>query len=166
MGSLLQHHFIPASNPIDLVEQIANSHDWSFERAVEEELTLAVEGNWCDYHISLNWRQDLEALHMACAFDLKVPDSRLSEVYRLVAKINEQMWIGHFDVWSSEGLIMFRHGLMLNNSQPSVEQCEALLQAALESCERYYQAFQYVIWAGKNAPDAMASVMFETQGRA
>ena len=133
---------------------------------MEEELTLAVEGNWCDYHISLNWRQDLEALHMACAFDLKVPDSRLSEVYRLVAKINEQMWIGHFDVWSSEGLIMFRHGLMLNNTQPSVEQCEALLQAALESCERYYQAFQYVIWAGKNAPDAMASVMFETQGQA
>ncbi len=166
MGSLLQHNFIAVRNPIDLVEQIANSHDWSFERAVEEELTLAVEGNWCDYHISLNWRQDLEALHMACAFDLKVPDSRLSEVYKLVAKINEQMWIGHFDIWSSEGLIMFRQGLMLNNAQPSVEQCEALLQAALESCERYYQAFQYVIWAGKNAPDAMASVMFETQGQA
>ena len=166
MGSLLQHHFSTAGNPIDLVEQIANSHDWSFERAVDEELTLAVEGNWCDYHISLNWRQELEALHMACAFDLKVPDSRLSEVYRLIAKINEQMWIGHFDLWSSEGLIMFRQGLMLNNTQPSEEQCEALLQAALESCERYYQAFQYVIWAGKTAPDAMASVMFETQGRA
>ncbi len=166
MGSLLQHPLISINNPIDLVEQIAHSHDWSFERAVDEELTLAVEGNWCDYHISLNWRQELEALHMACAFDLKVPDSRLSEVYRLVAKINEQMWIGHFDVWSSEGLIMFRQGLMLNNSQPSTEQCEALLQAALESCERYYQAFQYVIWAGKTAPDAMASVMFETVGQA
>jgi hypothetical protein len=31
-------------------------------------------------------------------------------VYRLVAQINEQLWLGHFDVWLQEGLIMFRHG--------------------------------------------------------
>jgi hypothetical protein len=87
-------------------------------------------------------------------------------VYRLVAQINEQLWLGHFDVWLQEGLIMFRHGLMLNGALATTGQCEALLKAALEACERYYQAFQFVVWAGKESRDALASTMFETEGRA
>src|SRR5262249_43921465 len=77
-----------------------------------------------------------------------VPDNRLTEVYRLVAQINEQLWLGHFDVWTQEGLIMFRHGLMLNGALATTRQCEALLKAAFEACERYFQAFQFVVWAG------------------
>ncbi len=40
------------------------------------------------------------------------------------------------------------------------------LKAALETCERYYQSFQFVLWAGKSAEDALAATMLETQGHA
>jgi hypothetical protein len=153
-------------NPIDLVEQIAGSNEWAAERASDDELTMNVAGQWTDYHVSLNWRADLETLHIACAFDAKVPDNRLSEVYRLVAEINEQLWLGHFDVWKDEGLVMYRQGLMLNGALATAGQCEALLRAGLEACERYFQAFQFVVWAGKNSRQALASAMFETEGRA
>ena len=154
------------NSPIDLIEQIANGNDWATERSSEDELTLIVAGQWTDYNVSLNWRGDLETLHIACAFDAKIPDNRQNEVYRLVAQINEQLWLGHFDVWIQEGLIMFRHGLMLNGALATNGQCEAMLMAALEACERYYQAFQFVVWAGKESRDALASTMFETEGRA
>lgn len=154
------------SNPVDLVEEIATRNDWAGERTGADELTLVVSGQWCDYHVSLNWRGDLETLHIACAFDAKVPDNRLAEVYRLVAQINEQLWLGHFDVWTHEGLIMFRQGLMLNGTLATPTQCEALLKAAFEACERYYQAFQFVVWAGKDSREALASTMFETEGQA
>jgi hypothetical protein len=153
-------------NPIDLVEQLAQTHDWPAERSSDDELTLIVAGTWTDYHISLNWRDDLEALHLACAFDFRVPENRLPEMYRLVAQINEQLWLGHFDLWTQEGLVMFRHALLLNGSVPTVRQCEAMLKAALEGCERYYQAFQFVVWAGKESREALVSTMFETEGRA
>ena len=155
-----------ARHPVDLVETITNSHDWAFERSTRDELSLCVTGTWSDYNISLNWRDDLESLHLACAADLKVSDNRLAEVYRLMAIINEQLWIGHFDLWRSENLLLFRHGLMLNDADMTVGQCEALLQAALETCERYFQAFQFVIWAGKSAEDALAAIMFATEGQA
>ncbi len=154
------------ANPVDLIEQIASGQDWSFERSGEDELSMTVAGSWTDYHVSLNWRDDLETLHIAAAFDFKVQDSRLSEVYRLIALINEQLWIGHFDLWSSEGLIMFRQGLMLNGAVATPHQCRALLEASLEACERYYQAFQFVVWAGKDARHALASTVFETEGEA
>jgi hypothetical protein len=154
------------NNPLDLVEHIAGKHSWTMDRVGDDELTLTVSGQWTDYHVSLNWRADLETLHIACAFDAKIPENRLNEVYRLVAQINEQLWLGHFDVWLHEGLIMYRHGLMLNGTVATEAQCEALFKFALENCERYYQAFQFVVWAGKESREALASSMFETEGRA
>lgn len=154
------------SNPVDVVEHIAHGHDWAFERSGEDELSLTVGGTWSDYQISLNWRDDLEALHLACAFDLKVPAARLNETYRLIALINEQLWLGHFDFWHQEGLLLYRHGLILRGADPTAAQCEALLHAALDACERYFQAFQFVVWAGKRADEALASSMFETEGHA
>ena len=120
-------------NPIELVEQLAANHNWTCDRTNDEELTLIVAGTWTDYHVSLNWREDLEALHLACAFDFRVPDNRLAEMYRLIAQINEQLWLGHFDLWTQEGLVMFRHALLLNGSVATPHQCEAMLKAALEA---------------------------------
>jgi hypothetical protein len=154
------------THPIDLVEQFALQNDWPAERSSEDELVLSVDGTWCDYQISINWRDDIETLHLACAFDLKVPEPRLNEIYRLIGRINEQLWVGHFDLWSDEGMLMYRHSLLLNATEPNMLQIEALLAAALDSCEYYYQAFQFVIWAGKNATDALATTMFETKGQA
>ena len=161
-----QLKFERASSPIDLVEAMATQEDWAYERASDDELTMTVSGTWSDYHVSINWRDDLEALHVASAFDCKVPEARLNEIYRLIAQINEQLWIGHFDLWLHEGLLMYRHGLLLNGNVATPRQCEALIHSALEACERYYQAFQYVVWAGKEAREALTSAMFETEGQA
>jgi hypothetical protein len=62
---------------------------------------------------------------------------------------------------------MHRHGLILTGgAQPSATQCAALLDNALQACERHYQAFQFVLWAGKSAKEALASANFETKGEA
>ncbi len=99
--------------------------------------------------------------------DMKVPDPRLISVQQLIALINEQLWIGHFDVWTQNGVVMFRHALVLAGGvAASGRQCEAVLGTALDSCERYFPAFQFVIWAGKSAREAMDSAMFETSGEA
>lgn len=155
------------ANPVDVVEHLATTHDWSFARSSEDEVTLVVDGQWTDYQVSFTWMSDIEALHLACAFELKVPERRRSELIELVAKINEQLWIGHFDLWTKDGLAMFRHALVLSGGiAASSSQCESLLGTALDACERYYQAFQFVLWAGKSASEALDASMFETSGRA
>ncbi len=42
-------------------------------------------------------------------------------MYRLIAQINEQLWLGHFDLWTQEGLVMFRHALLLNGAVATPE---------------------------------------------
>ena len=155
------------ANPLEVVERMASSNDWSFERAGEDEITILVRGKWSDYQVSFTWMFDIEALHLACAFELKVPERLRSEVQQLISMINEQMWVGHFDLWTQDGLVMYRHALVLAGGvDASSRQCEAMLRAALEGCERYYQAFQFVVWAGKESREALVSTMFETEGQA
>lgn len=155
------------SNPVDMIEHFAALQDWSFERSGDDEITISVGGGWCDYHVSFSWMEDMEAVHLACAFDLKVTDPRKTEVMRLLSLVNEQLWIGHFDLWGKEGVVMYRQTLLLaGGAEPNSAQVEGLLENAVESCERYYQAFQFVVWAGKSAPEALETVLFETVGEA
>jgi hypothetical protein len=155
------------TNPLDVVERIAALNDWTFERAGDDEITMVVGGRWSDYQISFTWMHDIEALHLACAFDLKVPERRRGEVQQLISALNEQLWIGHFDLWTADGLVMFRHALMLSGGvEATGQQCQALLSSALEACEGYFPAFQFVVWAGKSAREAMDAAMFETSGEA
>jgi hypothetical protein len=155
------------SNPVDVVEQLAAIKEWSFDRSGDDEIAISISGRWTDYHVSFNWMDEIESLHLACAFDCRVPERRRAEVLALIAQVNEQLWIGHFDLWSRDGVIMFRHALILaGGMEPSDRQCEVALEAALDACERYYQAFQFVIWAGKPAREAIDAAMFETAGEA
>jgi hypothetical protein len=155
------------TNPLDVVETMASTNDWSFERAGEDEITIVVAGKWTDYQVSFTWMFDIEALHLACAFEFKVPERCKVEVGALISMINEQMWVGHFDLWINDGLVMYRHALVLAGGvAASNRQCEALLATALDSCERYYPAFQFVVWSGKSAREALDSAMFETAGEA
>ncbi len=154
-------------NPLDTIEQVVSAESWPFDRSGEDELNISANGQWSDYQLTFNWREDMEALHVACAFDMKVPETKRAEIHALLALINEQMWIGHFDLWSEEGVILFRHGmLMTGGATVTGEQSQALVRLAVEACDRYYPAFQFVLWAGKSASDAIASCMFDIEGHA
>lgn len=166
--SLADLHFEERrSNPVDTIETIAALRDWAFERSGDDEITICVSGKWAEYHVSFSWMDNVESLHLACAFDLRVKEGRFGEIVRLLALVNEQMLCGHFDLWRKEGLVIYRQSLVLAGGlEPTTHQVESMLSAALEACERYFQAFQFVMWAGRNAQDALACALFETEGEA
>lgn len=165
--SLLQLGSERQSNPVDMIEFVAAHNDWTFERAGEDEIAMTVKGKWSDYHVSFSWMEEFEALHLACAFDMKVPASRINEVIRLLSHVNGQVLMGHFDLWDQEDVVIFRQSLLLaGGAEPTNQQVEVLLNSALEACEAYFQAFQFVVWSGMDAKSAVDAVLFETVGEA
>jgi hypothetical protein len=155
------------SHPVDMIEFVADSNDWSFERPADDEIAMTVSGKWADYHISFSWMEEFEALHFSCAFDLKIPEMRIAEVNKLVTHINGDVLMGHFDVWRRADMVIFRQSLLLSGGlEPTGRQVETLLSSALDTCEAYYQAFQFVVWSGMGAEAAVSAVMFETVGEA
>src|ERR1700754_2188398 len=165
--SLLEGIIDSRNNPLAVVEDIASTNNWPFERSGEDEVTIVSRGAWTDYQLSFTWMGEIEALHLASAFDMKIPVARRAEVQRLIASVNEQLWVGHFDIWTQSGMIMHRQALVLPGGlTASTAQCETMLVSAIHACERYFPAYQFVVWAGKTAQEAMSAAMFDTEGEA
>ena len=154
-------------NPIDLVEEIVVANDWAHDRASDEEMVVEISGRWCDYRLYFVWQEEISALHFSCGFDMKVPKGRRGRVFELLALANEKLWLGHFDLSAEDNSPAFRHAILLRGAPgASVEQVEDLVDIALSECERFYPAFQLIIWGGKTADEAMMTAMIDPIGEA
>ena len=160
-------HYFETPNPLDRVERLAESRRWPLDRTSEDEVVMAVAGGWCDLTLSLSWRDDLECLQTVCAFDLKVPEARQTEVMRLICLVNAQLMQGHFDFWVQGRTILFRDNLILaGGAEANDAQCDSMIRSGLDNCQRYYPAIQFVIWAGQSAEKAIENALIDTQGEA
>ncbi len=150
-------------NPLDVAELVVMDRDWAFDRLDDGELVAEARGMWCNYRLWFSWQEDMGGLTVGCAFDAKLPKASLPKIYALLALVNERLWIGHFTIGSEDQTVMFRHTLMLRDgSTVSSEQMQELLDIALQECERFYPAFQAVVWGGKPPAEALQIAIFDT----
>lgn len=157
----------PFSNPLDLVEQVIMDRDWAFDRPGDDELVAEVTSSWCNYRLWFTWQSDVQALIFSCSFETKMPKAGRSKIYPLLAVVNERLWLGHFDINSEEGVVAYRHALLMRGGNAaSYEQLEDLLDVALSDCERFYPAFQSVVWGNKTPEEALELAIFDTMGEA
>jgi hypothetical protein len=42
-------------HPIDIVETLAEHHAWEFDRVTDDQIAMAVEGQWRTYSLTLAW---------------------------------------------------------------------------------------------------------------
>ncbi len=167
MATLMVEREFLAKNPLDVAEQIILGREWAFDRPLEEELVAEVAGQWCNFRIWFTWQPELEALMFSCAYDTKIPQAQQTRMFPLVMMINERLWLGHFDLCGDDGTVTFRQSMLLKGARGiSREQVEELMDIAIEECERFYPAFQAVLWAGQPPKEALRFAMFETFGQA
>ncbi len=167
MAISASRHFGVSANPIDVLEELVGANDWAFSRHGDSELMLEVSGRWCGYQMYFLWQHDMNALFFSCRIEQRVPEAKRAEVYELLATVNEDLWMGHFDLVSEGASPMYRHTVPLRGaSGVSVEQFEDLIDAAVVECERFYPALQLVVWGGRTIADALVVARMDTVGRA
>ena len=155
--------------PIDMLEHYFSALGWASERTGEEEIVSSFQGSWSQYELRAIWREDDHVLQFLALPDIRVSADKRAAVYEAIGLINEQLWLGHFELWSSSGLVLFRHAALLEGEGGgalSLQQAETLVEAAIEECERFYPVFQFVLWADKTPQEAIAAALIETQGEA
>lgn len=164
--SLIEFEIERQSNPVDMIEIVAASNDWSFERSGEDEIAMTVAGHWADYHVSFSgWKISRHCIWPAPSTS-RCPISASTKSFACCLR-STAVLMGHFDLWRQEDVVIFRQSLLLaGGAEPNNQQVEVLLSSALEACEQYYQAFQFVVWSGLDAKSAIEAVMFETVGEA
>ena len=130
-------------NPIDVVEDMIIMNNWDYERGNENNLHVEVGGEWCDYQLSFGHEKELRILQVSCAYDIRIPEQRIISVYPLLAKLNERMLIGHFELWNKVGWPIYRHAIPLPNDKLiCIKQIEEICMSSIKECDRYYPTFQ------------------------
>ncbi|MDP2738709.1 MAG: YbjN domain-containing protein [Pseudorhodobacter sp.] len=154
-------------HPINIVESLAEGHDWEFDRVTEDQIAMAVEGLWRTYALTLTWSAQDETLRLICTFEMEPPEARLPELYDLLNRCNDMVWTGAFTYWREQRLMVWRYGLALAGGQiAGSDQIDHLIASAVMAAERFYPAFQLVAWADKPAATALQIAIAEAYGRA
>ncbi|MEM1273163.1 MAG: YbjN domain-containing protein [Pseudomonadota bacterium] len=154
-------------HPIDMVETLATHHDWDFDRVADDQIAMAIEGQWRTYSITLAWSGYDETLRMICTFDMEPPDGTLPNLYEVLNHTNDRCWAGAFSYWSEQKLMVYRYGLVLAGEQmASHDQIACMVETAVLAAERYYPAFQLACWGNRTPSEAMQVAIAESYGRA
>lgn len=155
------------SLPVDMLAALFEARGWSFERDSDDEISAEVKGSWTSYKIKAIWREEDNALQILALPDVIVEVDKRDNIYKALGLINEQLWIGHFDLWANNGILLFRHALIMpSNGMLGIDQAQTLIDVAIDECERFYPVFQFIIWGGKSPEDAIDSALIDTQGEA
>ena len=132
-------------HPIDIVETLATHHDWDFDRVADDQIAMAIEGQWRTYSVTLAWSSYDETLNLT----------------------NDKCWAGAFSYWHAQRLMVYRYGLVLAGEQmASPDQIACMVETAVMAAERYYPAFQLACWGNKTPEQAMQVAIAQTYGRA
>ena len=165
--SLSEHFTTEHLHPIDIVEHLAEHHDWDFDRVADDQIAMAVEAQWRTYSITLAWSPQDETLRLICTFDMDPPKDRLPALFETLNTTNDLCWTGAFSYWEAQKLMVWRYGLVLAGEQSAcAEQIDTMIRAAVLSAERFYPAFQLVVWGNETPEAAMQVAMAEAYGRA
>ena len=165
--ALTEHFYEDEVHPIDIVEHIAEHHEWDFDRIADDQIAMAVEGQWRTYSITLAWSGFDETLRMICTFEMQPPKEKLGALFEVLNSINDQCWAGAFTFWQDHNLMVYRYGLVLSGGQiASPEQIDTLISSAVSSAERYFPALQLVVYGDQPPQQALQVAIAEAYGRA
>lgn len=154
-------------HPIDIVETLAEHHAWDFDRIADDQIAMAVEGQWRTYSLTLAWSDADETLRLICTFEMEPPEARMGELYETLNRVNDLCWAGAFTYWADQKLMVWRYGLVLAGGQiAGPEQIDRMITTAVMMAERFYPAFQLVAWSDKTPAQAMQVAIAEAYGRA
>ena len=153
--------------PLDMLAALFDARGWPCESVSDDELTGEIQGSWAKYQLRGIWREEDRVLQLLCLPDIRVSEAKRAAANELLVLVNEQLWLGHFDIWSNGGVLLYRHGVMLgSDGLLGVDQAQALVETAVEECDRFYPAFQFVLWGDKRPREALEAAMVDAAGEA
>lgn len=153
--------------PVEMLAALFGARGWECEIVSDDEMVGEVQGSWAKYQLRAIWRSQDNVLQFLCLPDIRVQKEKKSHAYELLSLVNEQMWLGHFDIWSNGDMLLYRHGALLgDDGMLSLTQAQALVENAIDECDRFYPAFQFVLWGDKTPRGALEAAMVDAAGEA
>lgn len=160
--------FSDVSNPLDSIEEVMASHDWSFERPNDDELMVQISGRRGTYRMTFLWQEEYSAMQFFCEFDVEIPKERYDMTSKVIRNINEGLWLGHFDVPDDSNVPYFRHTTLFRGMTHTsgTDHIADLIEVALAECEKHYNTFNMLSCSTFLNDSLLTLALADTDGEA
>ncbi len=163
----LQNH--EDSDVLDLIEDLAENRQWKCAREDDTFLTLTVPAqNGGTYDICMEWQDEFASVLFACSLPIEINDSNYETAARTLEQINQNLWLGHFDMSNKSKYPSFRYTFLfrLIPSQIAVEMVADVIDVAVAECNRFYSTFEMLKAGDVRLQENLSAAVFETVGEA
>lgn len=165
MASLFDTLHKDITNPLDKIEGILHSNDWEYERIGKNELIVSLNGKYCEYQLIFLWQADMRAIQISIHYDIIINNRNTTNSSNALMTINEQTWMGHFEIASDTSMPLYRYTCLINpDDKHSYEQLESIIDIALAQCETNYAAFSLLSTEIAANDETLPLALMQTQG--
>lgn len=156
------------NNPLDMVEELVEARQWQFVREDDDFMIITVPGLKDSYEICLEWQDEFSSVLFACSIPLEIGEKHYESATRTIEKINQNLWLGHFDLSNKGVHPTFRHTLLFRMipSGIAVDIVNDVIELAIAECNRFYTTFQMIQAGDVQLQDNLNAAVFETVGEA
>jgi hypothetical protein len=156
------------NNPVDMVEELAASKSWAFSRYDDCTLNVSLPGQKTKFDVSLEWQEEFSSLLIACSLPLEISPANYEMAVQALEKINQNLWLGHFDLSNHNKYPTFRHTLLLRMIPTgiAIDLVADIFDIATAECNRFYTTFQLAQAGDVRLHDDLSAAVFETIGEA
>lgn len=156
------------NNPLDMIEEMVSQRGWNFNRSDDDYLIAIIPGLKEDYEVCLEWQEEFSALLMACSLPVEISPAQFEVAARTIEQINQNMWMGHFDLSTQGKFPTFRQTFLFRMIPTNlvVDIVNDALEVVLAECNRFITTFQLVQAGDTRLQDNLHAAVFETVGEA
>ena len=152
-------------HPIALMRRLVEVNDWRTHHQSRDAIAVELSGYWSDYYVSVKWQEEYAAIHISALLDIFVLEQQRGEMLELISRLNERIWLGHFNLTQDKNCLIFQHTTPLRGTSGAVlEQMLDLVEVTFVECEKYYPALFQLSTGAADATSASQSALMETQG--
>ncbi|MGH1375881.1 MAG: YbjN domain-containing protein [Alphaproteobacteria bacterium] len=166
MTDQIEIHEDTSINPIDCVEDVLNDHNWVYSRMNHDEILVEVAGKSCSYRLVFVWQEQMNALQLCCLYDMSVAKQNLELAANTLMDINEELWMGHFEIRKETSAPCFRQTSLLrgHSGRHGYENVEDLVDISLSLCERYQAVFHLLSEDKQLDSQILSFALMDTEG--
>lgn len=156
------------SDLLDLIEELAENKKWKCVREDADFLTLTVPALNGTYDICMEWQDEFASLLFACSLPTEITDSNFEAACRALEQINQNLWLGHFDLSNKNRYPTFRYTFLFRMipSGIGIDVVNDVIEVAVAECNRFATVFQMLQTGDARLQDNISAAVFETVGEA
>ncbi len=155
-------------SPLDMIQDLAEAKGWVFERRDPDMLALKMPGKAHTYEAWLEWQEEFSAVLFSCTLPLDIKDEYFEAAARTLEQVNQNLWLGHFDLSAKGNVPTFRHTILLRMVPANVgfDLVQDLLDLAAAECDRFIGTFELLASGDIRLEESLTATVFETVGEA